>query len=241
MAGENQNQESQEEQPRDYVTKDDVAQMITGAVNRISKDLQSKQEKSLSDISAQLKALAEAKHPPAPEGDDVKGKEKADPKVAHLERQLSELQATLKATEQARQQAEQRAREDSARSALKSELAKTVRPEMVDTVAKILFDAERRVSFDEDGTPLFTIKHSPVQGMSAQDTAFTLSDGLGHWLKSDEAKFFLPAPGGGQEQGRGPQGPRVRRPGNQSPELPPDDDEGKIRWAIEQESRLANR
>jgi hypothetical protein len=68
-------------------------------------------------------------------------------------------------------------------------------------VTKLLFDADRKVTFGEDGSPLFSIRRAPATGMPEEDMQLPLTDGVGAWLKSDEAKMFLPAPGATIENG----------------------------------------
>jgi hypothetical protein len=232
MAGEQDNPggDKPAEAPK-YVTHEDVAAMVTGAVKR--------QMKSFSDDFSQFKTsfpdlISEALKAKAPEAAPAgDGKSKADPEVAALKQKLIEFEKLNKEERTKREAAEERARLDSGKSALKNALLSQVRPEMVDVVTDLLFDARKRVTFDENGRPLFSVRQAPMPGMSEEDTPMPLADGLSHWLKSDEAKHFLPAP-----TPNGAQSPQAGRPKPfQAPKYdsPARSDEEKARRALERE------
>ncbi len=232
MAGEQENPGGKEPAPEapKYVTQDELSAMVTGAVKR--------QMKSFSDDFAQFKtsfpeliseALKAHKPEPAPEGNE---KSKADPEVAALRQKLVEFEKLHKDERAKREAAEERARLDSGKSALKSALQSQVRPEMVDVVTDLLFDARKRVTFDEHGRPLFSIK----TGALDEDTPMPLTDGLSHWLKSDEAKHFLPAPSAAPAQGSAPAaGARAQPFKAPQYDKPARTDEEKARRALERE------
>ena len=129
--------------------------------------------------------------PPAPSNQPTK----PDPKVAALEAKVTELTTAL-----TRQQEEAKAQADKARNVkafadLKSALTNLVRPEALDIAASHLFHAQQRVTFDDQGNPLLTVKRAPYAGAAEEEVAMPLADGVQHWAKSTEAKFFAPAPG----------------------------------------------
>lgn len=232
MAGEQENpggKEPASEGPK-YVTQDEIAAMVTGAVKRQMKPFIDGFEQFKTDFPSVLgEALKAQKPEPAPEGE---GGKKPDPEVSALKQKLQELEKANKDERTKREAAEERARLDSGKSALKSALSSQVRPEMVDVVTDLLFDARKRVTFDENGRPLFSIK----TGALDEDTPMPLADGLGHWLKSDEAKHFLPAPNAEPAQSRGQQqGARPQPFKAPKYDAPARTDEEKARRALERE------
>ncbi len=230
MAGEQETpggDKSNPEAPK-YVTQDEIAAMVTGAVKRQMKPFIDGFESFKTDFPNVLSEALKAHKPePAPEAPEGK---KADPEVAALKQKLAELEKLNTAERTKREAAEERARLDSGKSALKSALQSQVRPEMVDVVTDLLFDARKRVTFDDNGRPLFSIKQAD------EDVPMPLTDGLGHWLKSDEAKHFLPAPNADPPQLRG-QRPEARPKPFQAPQYdsPARTDEEKARRAMERE------
>lgn len=154
---------------------------------------------------------------PPPSGDPPKNEPpKQDPKVALLEENLKALTKKLEEADEARKAAEKKSRDDGARLALRGALEKTVRPEALEMATRLLFDADKRITFDDSGNPLFTIRRAPYAGAAEEDVAVPLADGAQHWLKSDEAKLFLPPPSASAPGSRGPskQAPANRQTGD---------------------------
>lgn len=146
--------------------------------------------KPLLDQIAALKTAAPAQTPAA---DD---KTKTSPEVAALTQQLADMKAKLAQEGEQRAAAEKKARDDRAFSDLKSFLAPTVRPEMLEVIANHLFHIQKTVEVDETGNAIFKGTRSNY-GIT-EDVAFPLKDGVDQWLKSDAAKPYLPAPGTSQ-------------------------------------------
>jgi hypothetical protein len=213
------------EAPPPALTQEAIAAMITGAVKRQTKALEAK--------IAELAAKAAEK----PEDEAPKGK--ADPAKSALEKQVEELAKRLADADKRAQAAEEKQRAEGARAALRSALSEHVRPELLDTATKLLYDADRRVTFDEDGTPLFVVKHASMGG-APEDTPFPLADGVKHWLKTPEAKFFQPAPGGEAPKSGGP-APKYRGNGMPKYDTPAKTDAEKARRAMEMSQALAGR
>jgi hypothetical protein len=214
-----------------YVTKEDVAAMVTGALTRQMKPFTAGFEQFKASFPELLQeALKGHKPEPAPESAD--GARKPDPEVAALKQKLLELEKANQAERTKREAAEERARLDGGKSALKNALLSQVRPEMVDVVTDLLFDARKKVTFDDQGRPLFSIK----TGALDEDTPMPLTDGVSHWLKSDEAKHFLPAPAPESAQ-RGTPAPQSRTQPFKAPQYdkPARTDEEKARRALERE------
>jgi hypothetical protein len=168
---------------------------------------------------------------------------KVDPQVAALTAKVQELTANIQKQQDEVKAANERARNEKAFADLKSALGGQVRPETLELAARDLFLAQKRIAFDEQGNPLFTVKKAPYAGATEEDVPMPLTDGVAHWLKSEEAKVFLPAPNANQQ-------PRVGAPGPRAPqqrqvgalpqyEQPATTDAEKIRRAEEQAQALA--
>lgn len=168
---------------------------------------------------------------------------KPDPKIAALEAQLSDMKTAMARAAEETKAAQESARNEKALAALKSELAPHVRPEGLDMAADLLFKARKRVTFDEQGTPLMSVKRAPYAGAAEEDVPMPLADGVQHWLKSEEAKIFIPAPAANQQQRQGAPGPRpqMQRTANGVPKYdqPATTDAEKIRRAQEQAQAYA--
>jgi len=181
-----------------YLTQDEVAGIVNSAVTSqlkrsMSKSIESALEAALKPIREKLEA-APTQAPPA----QSQGSSES-PEVLALKRQHAELLEKVEKAEQARVQAEQRARDDRAYQELRAIVGKSVRPELADMLAKNMFFADKVVEFDESGKPLMRVKRkSPIYGET--EDALPLADGVAEFLKSDEAKVFLPAPQGSESQ-----------------------------------------
>lgn len=165
----------------------------TSHAKRITKDLESK----LSD----LKPVA----PVVPAVDPaIAEKIKTTPEMAVLQAQIADMKTAYDKAESARIAAEKKSRDDSAFHTLRASLS-AVRPELQDATAQLLFHVEKRVTFDEAGRPLFKMPRE-VAGI-VEDIEMPLTSGVEHWVKSEAAKAFLPAPGGNVGNGRGGKSP----------------------------------
>lgn len=152
--------------------------------------------------------IAKLKPPePEPKPGDQQQQHKPDPKLAALEGQFADLNKKYLAAEQARLAAEQKSRDESALHSLASALeAAGIKPGSKDFVAKSLFFAEKKVTFDENGNALFTVRRAPFAGGAEEDVQLPLADGVKHWLGTPVGKEFMPAPGGGGQQQQGARG-----------------------------------
>lgn len=170
------------------------------------------------------------------------GEPKPDPRFSALEGKFAELTSKYEASEKARIAAETKSRDDSAFSALKDALKDHVRPEMLDVAARDLFLAQRRVTFDESGRPLLTVRKASFQGGEEQDVQLTLQDGAAHWVKT-EGKAFAPPPAvagtrGGQAPGRQT---NLGRDGLPVYDAPATSDAEKLRRASERAEALSRK
>lgn len=133
--------------------------------------------------------------------------DKPNPELTAVKQQLQEMKDQLAKERDRAAAAETKQRDDAAFGALKTQLsAAKVRPEMVEALAKVLFLADKRVEFDENGKPLLRVRVAPSKGMAEEDQLLTLEDGVKAFVKSKEAEPWLPAPGGA------PGTPGQRRP-----------------------------
>ncbi len=185
-------------------------------------------------IAAAMKPLMdEIQTLKAPKGDaeDVKGKSKNDPAMAAVTAQLEDMKAKFASAESARVAAEKRSRDDGAKAALKDALAPHVRPELLGMLTDNLYVMKGVVDFDDDGTPLFKAKRKDQYG-DPEDIRLPMKDGVAQFLKSEEAKAFLPSPGSSGAAPKHKTASRVN--GVTTPiDLEKADDATKIRYARE--------
>jgi hypothetical protein len=174
----------------------------------------------------------------APGGTDGK----PDPKVSALEATVQQLKTQLQTEAEDRKKAEESARNEKTYTTLLSELTPHVRPEALELAARDLFVGQKRVTFDEQGNALFTVRRATYTGGPEEDVAMPLKEGVSHWAKSNEGKFFAPAPTSGGDK-KGPPGPGARRVeagGDGLPryDTPATTDAEKLRRAQERETIL---
>lgn len=166
---------------------------------------------------------------------------KPDPKVAALEATVQELKAKLAADAEETKKLQQASRDKDALAALKSALGPLVRPEALDIAASHLFVAQKRVTVDEQGNPLISVRKSAYAGAAEEDVQMPLADGVQHWIKSPEGKFFAPAPSAGGQDTKGGGAPRrvnVGSDGLPRYEQPAATDAEKIRRVQEREQAI---
>lgn len=169
---------------------------ITSHTKRLQKDFETK-------LEAVKPAPAPEKETPAPQG----GKnDKLSPELAAYQAKLEDALKQIKASDDARKAAEDKARDASAYTQLKEHL-KAVRPDMIDIAAERLFHVQKRITYGEDGTPLFKVKRAPIPGMAEEDVELPLEAGIEQWLKSKDASPFVAAPASGGPGGRGGKSP----------------------------------
>jgi len=176
----------------------DLNQKLNSVVTAHLKRFTEKQLPAM--FEAALKPLHEKlAAPPAHVEEETKSKskDKQSPEMAALLAQVEDMKAKMTAAETARATAEQKQRDDGARGALKDALAQHVRPELLNILTDHLFHQKKVVEFDDDGSPLFRSKKTDVFG-GEEDVRMPLKAGIEQFLKTDEAKPFIPAPGSAQ-------------------------------------------
>ncbi len=179
---------------------------------------------------------------PPPKADPEPGTPKQDPRLSALEAKYAELETKYRSEQTAREKAEQKSRDESAFQALRSALTGHVLPEAAESAAKILFHADRRVTFDEHGNPLMTVRKAPYQGAAEEDLQLPLADGVKHWIGTREGKLFAPPPA--VQDPKRPGGAPGRhvvtgRDGLPTYDAPATTEEEKIRRANERATALA--
>lgn len=207
--------DTNEEQTPKTLTEADVGNMVNRAVTaQISRFI----EKTLPGIfEAQLKPLTEkfATSQQAPKSDGegegeggTKKKSKQDPETLAALKAVEDLKKELEARDAKAAAAEKKLRDERAYNELRAALSEKVRPELLDVAAKMLFHIDQKVTYGEDGTPLFKSKRYAYEGDAGEDVELPIKAGVDEFLKSDAAKAFLPAPsagnGGGALPKRGP-------------------------------------
>lgn len=174
--------------------------------------------------------------PPEPKPNEGK----PDPKVSALEATVQELKTRLAADADALKKAQEQSRDKDAMAALKTALGPHVRPEALDIAASHLFIAQKRVTYDDQGNPLLSVRKAAFAGGAEEDVPMPLTDGVQHWVKSSEGKFFAPAPGGGEPSKGGPAPRRVATGNDGMPryDQPATTDAEKIRRSEEREAAI---
>ena len=185
-------------------------------------------------IAAEVAKMKPAEPEPKPE------KDKPDPKIAALQAKVDELTTKLTNEAAEREKAVAAARDKDALASLKTALAPHVRPEALEIAASHLFVAQKRISFDDKGNPVLSVRKAAFAGGDEEDVAMPLADGVQHWVKSAEGKFFAPAPGGGADPkgGLGPRRVNTGADGMPRYDAPATTDSEKIRRATEREAAL---
>lgn len=196
-----------------YVTEEQLNRAISARFG----DFQKKLEKSIGEslattLTAKLDELKTSLAAPADGGTDSKEAPKgADienhPLVKGLQKQISDQKAATEQLKTERDAEKARAREQVLRTSLADSLTKGgVDPARVRQAVGILVDVEKRVRFagDDDDELVFKDVTGDVD----------LATGLKSWIKSDDAKIFLP-PRGTQGAGDRSAG-RPPSPGQQS-------------------------
>lgn len=197
--------------PPKYVTEEQLNRAISARFG----DFQKKIEKSLGEtlgtaLSAKLEEFkstlgqAQQQQQGGQNGGDPKVDVENHPLVKGL---LKRLDEQSKATEQIRAERDAekaKARDTSLRTKLADELTKGgLDPRNVRLAVGVLVDAEKRVRFAADDTEDLVFKDASGD--------VDLGTGLKGWLKSDDAKIFMPPRG---TQGSGDRRDGVRQPLN---------------------------
>ena len=177
--------------------KRSLPQAVTEAVTGLKLDEQ---------IGAAVAKLQSPKlEPPAGgEGDDG-GSGRVTTK--DLQKQITTLSEKLEASEkkataadQQRVEIEQRVRFDRGLTAFRSGVQQHVKSDLLDVFVEHHGRTKGRLKVDENGNATLTVKKPPYKGAPPVDEDLPLAEAIPLLLASEEAKPFLPAPGGHQEK-----------------------------------------
>lgn len=159
---------------------------ITGHMKRFTeKTLPGLFESALKPIHEKFSAA------PAPPATTVDPKK--NPEYAALEQKMNDWEKKANESAQRAVAAESKQREDRAFNEVRANLSGKVLPEFQAIVAAHLFQVQRAVEYEEDGTPVFTMNRKTQFG--DEPVRLPIKDGIEAWLKSDDAKPFIGAPG----------------------------------------------
>jgi len=158
-----------------FVTVEQVNQIINSAITARNRALESK-------LDAQFSELKNLMAPQAPEAEPTSKVGKVDAKTQLLESKLQRME--MERT---------RRRDVELRSAIKDHLMQAgVNPAAIKALVAMHVDADKTVSYASDDSDEIVVK--------ANDSVYSLTDGMNNWLKSDDAKIYL-APKGATGSG----------------------------------------
>lgn len=194
------------------LTTEQVNQIFTARIaafqKSFTKELTGVFETTLNDFE---KKIAENFKPaePAPTGDNKKATE--SPEFIALRKQLEDQDKRTKAIEAERDNERKQRRDISMRDSVKKALAEAgfTDSARADIALGHLVDSAKAIRLDDDDDSRILFKHNGEE--------LPLVDGLRQWVKSDVAKFFLPAKninGSGANPGNGPRGIEALAPSN---------------------------
>lgn len=173
-----------------------VSEMINKAITSRNKQVESKVEKMLVDLSTKMEEKFKLFEP---KSEDPAVKDKTDPKdtksapeetaaMKALQKQLADVQSKLEATEKEKKAARDRARDKDLRQMLADELVKSgIDPARVKHAVGLLVDSEKSVRYVADDTDDISFKFD--------NEDVDLKTGIKNWLKSDDAKIYMPPRG----------------------------------------------
>lgn len=177
LTGNNQvpNPDSGEGDAPQSVTIEQVNQIVHAAITARNRALESK-------LDSQFAELRNLMAPPQTQEEPTSRVGKVDAKTQMLETQLKQMQA-----ERARR------RDSELRNAVKDQLmAAGVNPSTIKALVAMHVDADKSVGYASDESDEIVFK--------TRDSVYSLQEGVGKWLQSDEAKAYL-APKGATGSG----------------------------------------
>jgi hypothetical protein len=190
------------------LTEEQVVKLINSAFTARGKDLEKKLTTTMQDalgtLTTKLEELAQrAPTPPDPKAGAQPVDVENHPAFKGLQRQLAETVAKQRAAEESAKAARSKERDSALRTTAATKLADAgIDGTRARAALAMLIDAGHAIRYaDDDGDEIvFADKEGPVD----------LETGLKSWLKSDDAKLFLPPRGavgsGDRGGGRPPAG-----------------------------------
>lgn len=180
-----------------------IPKALEGVTETVSKSLSEQFGAKFDDIG---KRFDELKPKTDPEDgkpkDNASGEPKPSEETLKLQKQYDDLNTKFEAERKARIETEIKARDERTYAELRQSLLdEKIRPELVDILAKTWFHADKRVQFDDDGTPQLRLTVPPGKGLPEEEQTFSIGEGVKRFVKSKAAEPFLPAPGGAIGEG----------------------------------------
>lgn len=180
-------QAGQGEDAPKYVTAEELNRAITARFADFSKKSEKTLTESFGAFEKKLAELVAAK--PEPQADPAKPPSIQDhPDFKGMTKKLADLEARAAAAEAKTEAERAKGKDLSLRQRLADELAKAgiKDPTRAKHAARFLVDGERLVKWNEEGDALV------FRDAEAGEVDF--STGFKGWLKSDDAKLYLPSP-----------------------------------------------
>ena len=220
MPDQSEGEAATEQQTPEYVTADDVARVVNSAVtSQLKRALPNTVKAALGELNLDEKIAEVVKTalPQPQEQSETQTDSAKDEATRKMEAAIEKLSKELEA-EQAKREAAERASADEAQKRLhtnalvelRSGLEKHVRPEMLDVVVRDLDKGQSRLVVDEAGKASLRVQKPPYKGAPPEDVELPIAEAVGVYTKSDEAKPFLPAPGGQGGERRNATRPTVK-------------------------------
>ena len=167
-----------------FVTEEQLNRAISARLGDFGKKIEKSLEGAIGGLAAKLDEIT--KREPSGGGDGTKSIEES-PIVKGLQKQLADTKALAEATKAERDAEKQKTREQMLRTKVQDALTTGgLDPKFVRQAVGYLVDAEKRVRFEEESDEL-------VFRDGTTDVDF--GTGLKTWLKSDEAKIYMPPRG----------------------------------------------
>lgn len=191
-----------------YATLDQItdatSEMINKALTARNKQLEAKVEKTLAELTKKFEERVSQIQTAPGNKDSGEPKVEDTPVYKGLQKQLTEMQQKLELAEREKSAERSRARDRDLRARLSDELVKAgVDPSRVRHAVGLLVDSDKRVrNVDDTDEAVFL-------DTDGQEVDFRT--GLKSWLKSEDAKIYMPARG---TTGTGERRPAERKPAN---------------------------
>jgi hypothetical protein len=186
-----------------FVTEEQLNRAITSRFKDFEKKLDKSNEGLVTTLSSKLEELVTGKLESLQPKPDDKGEGSKpageSPEMKAMARQLAEVQKALEKSNQEKDVERARSRDRDLRSKLQEALSGAgITGVQLKHAVGVLVDAEKRVRIDDDDRVLF-------KGDDGDE--LPLADGVKSWVKTDEAKIYLPPRGsqgsGDRSQGKG--------------------------------------
>jgi hypothetical protein len=231
-----------DESKPDYATKQDMVATVNAAMASHLKRMLPKlvKEEFGPALDAAMAPIRERlERAPEPAGEKPKGD---DPQVTALKKQLDDMTAQMRASQEEAAGERRKADEQALRALLRAEIAPRVRPEAVEDVVDLCF-FRRLVGRDDQGKPTFTWRSALSKGMPEEDHEFPLADGAREFLKSKHAEIYIPPPNADNKSGQksGQKLPAGTIPSSSYGQRAPVTEDEKLQRAIEITANLEAR